>query len=495
MNPMALHVPPALRALSIADAPFSGTVRAGDPPTLWTDAAQFGASPAWRAVSAEHLLVALDAARTDEGDCVILPHCISRLDQLIGRGGAADRGAAVTVAVSILRGAAEADALDAPDGQWWVTAEGKPVLALTGCSPWREDAAATLAALDGDDDGGDDGGGVGHDGESWSELIRRAVDVVGDPRRLRREREDLEAAFFASATPGPLDLEATSAQVQPAATGRSREAAIAENRHPGAPLFDLVARFVDEVFAERLRGAAASLSAVRARRPARRERRARPHPRRPRLRRTRPPQRPRAVRSASRADRVISPVSTRRRGRPVAVALVAAALVVTVGALWPAGAEQSTAAGSRGSGNGVVSDTPAETTSAQSTPAESTAPGSTTEGSRSGEPSAQHSSDAQPAERGSSEAPDPEDPLASGRTLVAALAACADDACRAGHWEKPERMQPIAEAGDHPVEIVDEYGGAAALRITSGARTPIVVIVRAKSEWLVREVYDLADPP
>ena len=138
MEPVALDIPQALRELTAAEAPFAGVLRAGDPPTVWVDAAAFGASPAWAAHGAEHLLAPMDAAGTPEGSRVVLPHCPVRLDEVL-TDGSPPPGVLVTLAVSALRGAREADGLGAEAGRWWVTTEGRPVLALTGTLAWRED--------------------------------------------------------------------------------------------------------------------------------------------------------------------------------------------------------------------------------------------------------------------------------------------------------------------------------------------------------------------
>ena len=82
------------------------------------------------------------------------------------------------------------------------------------------------------------------------------------------------------------------------------------------------------------------------------------------------------------------------------------------------------------------------------------------------------------------------------RGLVDALAACGDDACLEKLWEEPGSARPIdAAGGDYAVEVVDEYGGAAAVRIVTAAVTQVLVMVRVEKRWLVREVYDLADQP
>ena len=74
--------------------------------------------------------------------------------------------------------------------------------------------------------------------------------------------------------------------------------------------------------------------------------------------------------------------------------------------------------------------------------------------------------------------------------------ACAEAACEGDLWEDPAAARAIPAArGDYRLEVVDEYGGVAALRATSSDATQIIVIVQDEKQWLVREVYDLADQP
>lgn len=415
MQSIALDLPGRLRELGPGDAPFPGTLCAGDPPTVWVDAEAFSRSPAWAATDTEHLLIATDAARTGDGDRVAVPHCPLRLATLVDAGGADTSGAAVTVAVSVLRGALEADALDAHDGSWWVTASGRPVLALSGGAPWREEADSVLRRL------------VLRVADELGASIVAAADALGDPRSLRRDAEELERTLFAVAAPGPLDLaarEAASPAAIPRAAPARRERA---PRSATGAVLDAVGRIVDRQLADRLRGVTASVSAVRSR---------------------------------ARRGPVATTVRPHRR-RAVLIAAAAGAAVVTAGVLWPAAAEP--APESR-----VMPTGTASATVASPEPEATATPPSTT--------------------------PEPDDLVAIGERLIGAASSCEDECDEL--WEVPGRAASIpAATGTFEVEIVDEYGGAAALRVTGKDRTQIVVIVRQNDEWLVREVYDLADQP
>ena len=86
---------------------------------------------------------------------------------------------------------------------------------------------------------------------------------------------------------------------------------------------------------------------------------------------------------------------------------------------------------------------------------------------------------------------------AAARALVDAIRGCEDAACRGELWEDPAAATAIeAASGEgYRVQVVDEYGGVAAVRIVGESVTQILVMVQADEKWLVREVYDLADQP
>ncbi|MDT0178900.1 hypothetical protein Q9S36_01565 [Microbacterium sp. ARD31] len=424
MEPVALDIPPALRELTAAEAPFAGVLRAGDPPTVWVDAAAFGASPAWAAHGAEHLLAPMDAAGTPEGSRVVLPHCPVRLDEVL-TDGSPPPGVLVTLAVSALRGAREADGLGAEAGRWWVTTEGRPVLALTGTLAWREDTVDLLRRVYAAD-------------PPLQRALESAAAAIGDPRLLRREGEAIEGALFAAADPEPLPTERREDGHLP----KTRERAVAPPRASGSvagTVRDLLARLVDVGVAERVGRAWAAV-----------------------VRRTRAT--PRAGdRQAGR------PTGGRRRVLLVAAAVATA--VIVGGALWPSGEGERPAAAAGGSAD----------------PTRAAAPSASASPVRDEDPATE---DAARSDEGPAEIVD------AARGLVDALAACGDDACLEKLWEESGSARPIdAAGGDYAVEVVDEYGGAAAVRIVTAEVTQVLVMVRVEKRWLVREVYDLADQP
>ncbi|MDJ1115407.1 hypothetical protein [Microbacterium dauci] len=413
MEPIPLAPPQTLRELTLADAPFAGTLCGGDPPTVWIDAAVFASSPAWAAGEAEHVLAPMDAGRTLAGDRVVVEHCPFRLGALVEAGGVDAAGAAVTVAVSMLRGAAEADAVGAEVGSWWVTTAGRPMLALTGSAAWRVEAASILEAL------------RTRVSTELSSLLADAATALSDARSLRREAERVEAALFEVALPGPLELAPRADAAPPHATRVANAPEARRSSSVVASLVDTIAGALDRQFADRLRGVGVSLAAMRSR--------SRPTARRP------------------------------HRRRAVLLAGAAGTAVVAAGLFWPATADPG--------------PDPRSSTTATASPTASTTP-------------APPSSPAT-----SAPAADPDDDIAvQGAALVRAVAGCTER-CD-GFWEEPHQAASIpAAVGDFTVEVIDEYGGVAALRVSGDAPAQVVVIVRRNDEWLVREVYDLADQP
>ncbi|MFJ6679453.1 hypothetical protein ACIQLK_10060 [Microbacterium sp. NPDC091382] len=435
MDPLSLETPPALRELTDAEAPFAGVLRGGEDPVVWVDAAEFGASPAWSAVDVDHILAPLDSAGAPDGARVILPHCPLTLDDVV-RDVATPDGVLVTIAVSALRGAAEADRLGADSGRWWVSADGRPVLALTGTLDWRRDTVELLGQAI-----------AARRAEGSSSVIvdaavERAAAVIGDARRLTRELEELEGALFAAAEPEPLPTHRE--DVVAGVPSRTRAMPVqAQSRGFAATLRDLLTRLVDAGVAHRASGAVGAVaSAV------------------PRARR-------RSVRESSRP--------APRRRRVLLVAGAAATAVIVCGALWPSEDAETTAALGAPASESPATPSPASSMSA-SPPTGEAAP--VAEQLPTGQDSG------------------PEAVVSAARGLIAAVASCADEVCRAALWEDGSTPGELPSAeGDYSVQVVDEYGGAAAVKVVSTDLTQVLVMVRVDEKWLVREVYDLADQP
>lgn len=91
----------------------------------------------------------------------------------------------------------------------------------------------------------------------------------------------------------------------------------------------------------------------------------------------------------------------------------------------------------------------------------------------------------------------PGDLASAASAVLSSLAACTDDVCAA----------PLREASADPAEpapldprharldVIDDFGGLAVVRLTEGERGQYVTLVRGKDRWLVRSVRDVADQP
>lgn len=431
----ALFPAAGLRRIRADEAPYPGALHGGEPMTVWVDA-DLIPDAAWNAKADGHLLAPLEVVRTRTGHCAVVVHCPDRLRARID-GATLSAGEAVTVAVSVVRAAAEAERLGLATGAWWVDERGRPVLAAGGDRPWRDEAVALLEAL-----------GAQAAGAAAVALAAAAASVR-DPEVLRRGAEECEDALFEVAPAAPL-----------------REAAplperVPESMPPRSPRAatdaaeSWLAQHLDRDLSRRLlgalrqagEGAGRAFAFVRA---------GRPHPPRP---------------ASDRPGPTRQGVASRRRA-PWLLAAGVAAAILAGGLLWPTD-EESTAAVVAGPVPGA----------AASSRAESVAP----------------AADEPPPPRDGSAPGD--DLLSAATAALDALAAClaaGAESCPA--WEHPGSIAPagaatIAEA-QRTLTLLDEYGGVAVMRVESdGAPTQVVVLVRADEKWLVREIYDLADQP
>ena len=148
----------------------------------------------WDAAPDAHVLAPLDISRRPDGHDVVLPVCVERLDEFVGRRAVRmplSPGEAVTLGVSVLRGCAQIAGSPQTTGDWWLDGAGRPVLATESSSrPAREAAAAMLQRVAVD--------------ASAQRTWRTAVNAVTAERLSVRELEAAEEALFAIATPEPL---------------------------------------------------------------------------------------------------------------------------------------------------------------------------------------------------------------------------------------------------------------------------------------------------
>lgn len=167
-----------------------------------------------------------------------------------------------------------------------------------------------------------------------------------------------------------------------------------------------------------------------------------------------------------RRSRAPGPPGASRR-RLVVVAGAIAALVVGVGLLWPSGVDESETTAPTGGPSAYSS--PAASASAAARPTSSPSPASATSESRVDD-------------------------------LLRARSACqADTACLSDVQEDPGAVfdaGPIdAAAADRTITMLDDFGGAAVVRVDADGGSQLVVIVQRAEQWLLRDVHDVAEQP
>ncbi|GAA3625415.1 hypothetical protein GCM10022200_04710 [Microbacterium awajiense] len=259
-DPLRAPVTALRRVTAGRDGPWDGTlVRLGERGGVLVDIVELGAD--WPGSSARedgHLVAALDVVRRHDGHDALLPALRDRLrDALARRGGGAglSDGEAVTVGVSALRAVAELAAIGVePSGEWWVTADGRPVLALgVGTASAR---AATIELLN--------DMAAAPTRRDWTDLAGAIAEPATPQRVLLRGEETL----FATAAPAPLATEGIAPR--PARSLRvADDGSSVEPERPGAPWFTALARHVDADLADTVSEVATDLWR-RARTPRRR---------------------------------------------------------------------------------------------------------------------------------------------------------------------------------------------------------------------------------
>lgn len=482
-----------VRALDGRDGPFAGVlVAAGGARAVQVEAGELEGWAGWRFSGAEHVAAPLDVVRHADGHHALLPWCTESLAGFVARRSDEESGLGAgecaTMVVSLLRGIEElGDELGSITGRWWLTDRGRPVFVIGAGTDARVEAADVVECL------------IAHcEDRARLRVLSSVRDglqaTLPQPHVSPRLLQAWERDVLADAAPRPLSLER--ARGVPAAQPRvSVRPSVA---HP--PPTRRSARGTTGARGAGERGAGLIVGRLRARvGRAWEAARARHSWRSP----TRDIGRGVPRGSAATPGPGAPAKPPRRRARLVIVATAAAAAVLTVGLLWPDGASEaedvrdgSPGAGGVASGEGAPpSDVVSEV-------------------------------DGERPVRDGSDAPDPPDDAApddaadsarslpaAATSLVQAIGACrdaGDPVC--GHAVATGAagvIDALADTPDRDVDftLVDEYGDVAVVRLTatSAARSDdpaapavteqMLVLVRQNDEWLVRDVYDVADQP
>ncbi|MCR2828163.1 hypothetical protein NQ160_21940, partial [Microbacterium sp. zg.Y909] len=218
-------------------APWPGTIVRHDDghSALHVDADLLEGTAVWRAEPDGHILAPSEVVRTASGHEAVFALCHGRLDHVLHERREAQAppsaGECVTVAVSVLRGTDEAG--PGACGQWWVTDEGRPVLALGGTTPVADASRDILGLMCADAQGG------------LADALRAAGAALEDPLRdaLGRAEDSLfaaaQAAPLVTAVPAPARALTVSVTARPGAGA-------------GAALRGAVERHIDSEVAEQV---------------------------------------------------------------------------------------------------------------------------------------------------------------------------------------------------------------------------------------------------
>lgn len=387
--------------------------------------------PGWSADPDGHVAAAREILRTGDGHSVVLlplrERLTSTLDRRAAAGAALTDGEAVTIAVSILRACTELP--DRVHGEWWLSDDARPVFAVNSRG---EDAVSSAAAVL---------ESLAAGAPRLQRTLIAAAVLVGEPDRLARECESVEAELFAATPPEPLVLDVfTPRHSRTLALHADGDQAAALDEPP-AGLWGSLVRHVDADWADALSQTTTAI-----------------------WRRLRAPG---------------EKTSRRGRGGPLIVAGVVVAAVLGGAALLPAAAEPAPSGAQEA----------APMTSAATTPPV------TTDGNT------EAAAEARPDSLAGDAEDDPlEEVLAD---LLDARTTCAgDEDCLSRAVADP--ATPLAPgAVDLPstsrsIVLFDDLGDVAVARVgaTDGsARDQIVVIARADGKWLLRDVHDVAEQP
>jgi len=381
---------------------------------LLVDVADLADAVSWTGAGAEHLAAVTDLVRTPQGMTAVLPLCTQPLQVFLARrsGGAPlSAGETVTLAVSVIRGAAEALSRvpDGPCGDWWLDDSGRPVLVGGGEQSAVRTAGEVVQRMRADADA------------TLSGALALAAEVLADPRRVSQEAAEVEASLFAAARAEPV---ATSVLTHASPRAVPAGADGPPGGGEGPRWWDAVAGNVDAGLGDLVSRIATTLwRRVRADRP-----------------------------------------STGRKKHPLIAAGVAGAVVLGAGLLWPRGADDPAIA------------EPRHPSSTSASPARSPSPAPPT----------------------ATTAAAPQETAAIATELLNRRAACGSTTCRAATQEDPDAhfTADVSAQEKREVVLLDDFGGAAVLRIASAAGDDrFVVIVQKDGKWLLRDIRDVAEQP
>ncbi len=461
-----------IRRIAPPDVPIAGVLAAqGENTVLLTDVDTVP-TQWWRDAPAAHLLAPRDVARRADGHDAVLPWCVvtvgsylrARADEPLSG------GEGVTLAVSLMRGCAEAalparfgdDPIAVPHGRWWLTDQGKPLFAVGEGAAAREETAELLGVLA---------------STCADRVVARLATEAADSIRVRSPVAvlvRLEESMFEACAPRPL-------LVRIADPLTLRPLGARELRPQGESDGEVTApRFIGAGEGQQARSGSAARwwDGVRAA----------------------------GTRLLHRGDRRREPHQRSRR-TPLLVGASLAATILAVGLLWPQpdgesgenAAAAASAPPSAGPGNAAPDASPAEPQVTSATVIEGAegtpgGEGRPTDGASAPEaeqtaivPTAPEPAPSLPAEDGAGPTSSRDaEVVATAAALLAAVAECRPQQSCGPLLAEGVDMARVPAGGE--IQLLEDFGGVAVLRVVADdAVASLISIERVDGAWRVRE--------
>lgn len=399
----------------------------------------------WRFAGAEHIAGVRDVVRTRNGQAALLPWCADALDVVLARRSSAEHplvaGEVVTLVGSLLRGIIEVAGGEVR-GTWWLDDETRPLFVP---GEGMSCASASIEIIERIRDDCTD--------RALGRLLQRIAEVAADHRVVQRSLDAWERELTELAAPRPIDAAVYTPELV-------RELPVHRARLPQD------AQRLQERRSLRERGEGLRLR-VSERLGALREN----------LRRGRT-----GVRRARTTDGERTP-----RRRRLLVGAAAAGVVLIGGLMWPTGGDQP-----KGTDAAAVEPTAAESAARPGTASASPAAKAKADEKTPGGPG--------PGSDAASGAGSIEDITAALLHRIDVCRTEEDSACTAaivpGAGDDVQGRL-AADEGRRDLSLIEDYGDIAVVRIDLADEQgeQMVVIARQNDEWLVRDVYDVADQP
>ncbi|WP_298036446.1 hypothetical protein [uncultured Microbacterium sp.] len=191
-----------IRALEGSEGPFRGRLlTSGDAVVVGVAAEELEAWPGWEFSGEDHVCGVSDVLRRPDGHDALVPWCVHRVETFLGKRRVAQcllaPGEMGTLVVSLLRGLRALGAADATAvGDWWITAEGRPVFAHGDGAGARMRTGQLMVKI------------AEHTTDRSSQrILEEIITALGGSRHRIDDDSRWESELFSTAAPRPLRLD------------------------------------------------------------------------------------------------------------------------------------------------------------------------------------------------------------------------------------------------------------------------------------------------